>query len=143
MENQSPGKRNLNRVKKSAFWPVIFPLILATLLVVVLALTILLNGGKNPVKLENWANISVIFISLLLFLPGIIFLAAIIAMNFLLKKTMPIVKQGLMKIQKLAINLNNFLLASARMVVYPFSIVKALTRHEKNEYLIDKESINE
>lgn len=143
MKNQSSGKRNLNRVTKSAFWPVIFPLILATLLVVVLALTILLNGGKNPGILENWANISVILISLLLFLPGVIFLAAIIAINFLLGKTMPIVEQGLMKIQKLAINLNNLLLAFARMVVFPFSIAKTLSRHEKIEYPLEKESVNE
>ncbi len=143
MDNRSPGKRDLNSVKKSAFWPVIFPLILATLLVVILALTILLNGGKNPVILENWANISVILISLLLFLPGLIFLAAIIAVNFLLGKTMPIVEQRLMKIQILAVKLNNILLAFARMVVYPFSIAKTLTRQEKIEYPLEKESVNE
>ncbi len=143
MEKQSPGKRNLSRVKKSAFWPVFFPLILATLMVVILALTIFLIGGKNPVIFENWANISVILISLFLLLPGLIFLAAIIAMNFLLGNVMPIVGQRLMKIQILAINLNNLLMASARIIVYPFSIAKALTRHEKIEYPLEKESVNE
>lgn len=143
MEKRSPELNDLNSVKKSAFWPVIFPIILAILLVVILALTILINGGKNPVILENWANISVILISLFLFLPGLIFLAAIIAVNLLLGKTRPVLEQGLMKTQIIAAKLNNFLMASARMVVYPFSIVKALNRHEKIEYILEKESVNE
>ena len=143
MEKRSPEINDLNSVKKSAFWPVIFPLILTTLLVVIFALTILINGGKNPVILENWANISVILISLFLFLPGLIFLAVIIAVNFLLGKTWTVFEQGLMKIQIIAANLNHLLLASTKMVVYPFSIANALARHEKIEYPLEKESVNE
>lgn len=143
MEKRSTKKSNLTGVNKSAFWLVIFPLILATLLFVILTLIILLYGGNNPVILENWANISVILLSLFLFLPGLFFLATIIAMNFLVGKTMPIVEQGLMKIQILAVNLNNLLSTSARIVVYPFSIAKALARHEKIKYPLEKESVNE
>lgn len=143
MEKQSAEKSEIKSVKKSAFWPVIFPVILAILLVALLALTIFLEGSKFPFILENWSNISVILISLFLLLPGLILLAAIIALNFLLGKTKPVIGQGLMKIQMFAVNLSNILLAFARMAVFPFSIVKALDRHKKIEYPLEKESVNE
>lgn len=143
MEKQSTEKGNLDRLNKPAFWLIIFPLIFTTLLIVILALIIFTNGGKKPAILENWANISVILISLVLFLPGVIFLAFIIAMNYFLGKIRPVVEQGLTKTKLFSTNFTNLVLAFIRMALYPFSIAKVLTLNKKIEYPLDKESVNE
>lgn len=142
MEKHSTEKSKLAGGKKTAFSLIIFPLVFAILLIVILTLTIFLNGGKNTSSLENWANISVILISLVFFLPGLFFLVILIAVIILLGKALPVIEQGLMKTQLLAVGFNNLISAFVGIALYPFSIVKVCTQHKKIEHLIDKESIN-
>jgi hypothetical protein len=143
METQPSEISHLASKKKSAFLLIILPLIITILLVVIFSLTVFLNSAKNPFLLKSWANISIIIISLFFFLPGFLFLAIIISLNLLLGKTLPVVGQGLKKIQTIAANLSHTILAITKMVLFPFSIAKVLKQNGKVEYPMKEESVDE
>jgi hypothetical protein len=143
MNTQASESRNPASNKKFTFLLIILPLIITILLEIIFILSVFSNSTKNQFLLENWANISSILISLFLLLPGLIFLATLIAFIFLLKKFQPAIEKGLKKTQTVSANLNDSILAIVRVVLFPYSIAKTLIQNGKVENSTKEDSIDE
>jgi len=73
---------SLKTHRKQAFWQIIFPLVLGSLIVVGLAVWAVLASSPNHSVTVYWANLSVIIVTIFIIIFGILLLALIIGLTY-------------------------------------------------------------
>jgi hypothetical protein len=115
--NNSPSQKEY---QKSAVKMVILPLIGFILLVIIIFILILKQISIDQQSTLNWLNISIITISVFLFIPGIILLVLILGSLKAIDKSRKPIQAGLWKIQHYIFIISKILVDITKMIVKPF-----------------------
>jgi hypothetical protein len=83
---------------------------------------------NNPLIFDKWFNISIILLSLFLFLPGVFLLLLIIALIFIFGKFQIILLSVLEKMQSVTLNISNLILNSSRVILFPISFFESIKK---------------
>jgi hypothetical protein len=106
--------------KKSAFKMVIFPLIGFIFLVLIISNLILRQNSIGQQSILNWVNISIIVISVFLFIPLLFLLVLIIGTIVVIKKSSQTIQSGLWKLQRYVFLISKILINITKIILMPF-----------------------
>jgi hypothetical protein len=115
-------RKNQNSVVK---W-IILPLSGFILIVIISAVFLLsqISTGKQPML--NWLNISIIIVSLLLFIPGLFFLVIVFGLIIVINKSRQPLLSGLEKTQQYIFKASNFIISIVNIILKPIIFVESL-----------------
>jgi len=104
---------------------VIFPLIGFILLAIITAILLFPKISSGQQSLSNWVNISIIFVSLLLFIPGLLFLIIIFGLIKIINKSRPPIYSGLRKARQFVFTASNILTNVATVFLKPIFFLES------------------
>ena len=116
-KNNSPSQKEN---QKSAIQMVILPLIGFILLVIIIFILILKQISVDQLSTLNWLNISLITISVFLFIPGIILLVLILGSIKAIDKSRHPIETGLWKLRHYIFIISKILVDITKIIVKPF-----------------------
>ena len=105
---------------------IILPLIGFILLVAIAAALLFGQISGNQHSLLNWVNISIIIISLLLFIPGLFLLILILGLFMVLYKTQQPMQSGLRSINQFVLNASKILTKIAELILKPIFFLESI-----------------
>jgi hypothetical protein len=122
-KNNSPSqKENQN----SAIKMVILPLIGFILLVIFFFILILKHISVDQQSTSNWLNISLITISVFLFIPGIFLLVLILGSIKVIVKSRQPIQAGFWKLRHYIFIISKILVDITKMIVKPFIYLESV-----------------
>ncbi len=116
-KNNSPSQKEN---QKSAIKMVILPLIGFILLVIIIFILILKHISVDQQSTLNWLNISIITISVFLFIPGIFLLVLIFGLIKAIDKSRQPLQAGLWELRHYLFIISKILVDITKMIVKPF-----------------------
>jgi hypothetical protein len=116
-KNNSPSQKEY---QKSAVKMVILPLIGFILLVIIIFILILKQISIDQQSTLNWLNISIITISVFLFIPGIFLLVLILGSIKVIVKSRQPIQAGFWKLRHYIFIISKILVDITKMIVKPF-----------------------
>jgi hypothetical protein len=121
-DNSPTQKEN----QKSAIKMVILPLIGFIIFVIIIFIFILKHISVNQQSTLNWLNISIITISVFLFIPGIFLLVLILGSIKAIDKSRQPIQAGLWKLQHHIFIISKILVDITKMIVKPFIYLESV-----------------
>jgi len=115
-KNSQPTNRD-NRF--SALKIIILPLFVFICIIIITVGLLFSQISTGQQSLLNWMNISIIIVSLLLFIPYLFLLALILGLIAVMNKTQKLLYSGLQKIQKYIFRTSKILTNIVRMILKP------------------------
>lgn len=101
-DNQGKKKRDSQvRHQQQFVWQILAPVLLSLIIVLCILVLLVLNAGNAPTMNEKWAHISTIFLSLPVILFGILTLAVVLLLAWLihkLRKSIPPLTSGFFQV---------------------------------------------
>jgi hypothetical protein len=128
MNHSSFRKPTFSGLSKSAFKMVLLPLFAILIGLILFGILLFNQNLNNPLIFDKWFNISIILLSLFLFLPGVFLLLLIIALIFIFGKFQIILLSVLEKMQSVTLNISNLIFNSSRVILFPISFFESIKK---------------
>jgi hypothetical protein len=133
MNHSSFRKTTSLGLSKSAFKMVLLPLLTILICLILIGILLFNQNLNNPPIFDKWLNISIILLSLFLFLPGIFLFILIITLFFMVSKFQIILLPVLEKMQSFTFNTSKFILNSSKVILFPISFFESVKKIGRNK----------
>ena len=112
--------------QKSAFKMVILPLIGSIFFVIIISILIIRQISIGQQSTLNWVNISIILISVFLYIPLLFLLVLIFGTIVVIKKSSTPIQSGLGKLQRYVFLISKILTNITKIILTPFIYLESV-----------------
>jgi hypothetical protein len=143
MDDHKMNQSGIRHHPNSAFRCILLPFSIFLIFIFIFGLILFNQGTSNILDLNLWVNISIILVSLFLFIPEIFLLVLIILLTIFTTKFTGILKSGLGKVQSFTNGVSNFLIRLSEYILLPFSVFNTMKISSKNRTSRNQEANHE
>ena len=126
VESLPKNNRSINKENPfSALKIVILPLFGFIIIVIITAILLFSQISTGQQSMLNWVNISIIIVSLMLFIPGLFLFILFLGLIMVTNKFLPPLHFGLQKIQQFASNTSKIITKIANIILKPLIFLES------------------
>lgn len=134
MHNRNSERIPITRNIKRPFWGIYFPFIQIIIFGLFFAFFSFNLASNNPILLGKWVDISVVVITCLLFIPGVLLFIFIVMMIMVIGKIHPYLDAAFSKFQTISEKISYLLLSFSKILLIPVSIMQMLEQKDKRDF---------